>query len=413
LLIIPADKAMIATRLKQTLLDAGFALVGIAPAVSPLGLDRLQDWLKAGYAGEMSYIERRQHAYAHPENVLPQVASIVMAAWNYQPQGSPATLHESRQRGRIATYAQLPEDYHHWLKEKLQPAISFLREHFPNDRTRTAIDTAPLLEREYASLAGLGWFGKNTMLIDRQQGSYLLLAGILTQTELPPDAPHQTNHCGSCTRCLEICPTEAFPQPGVLDARKCISYLTIEQKGFPAEPLRKGIGPWLLGCDLCQDVCPWNTKRQKVWSRAQIANEQQLTTVTDNETREASLVEAENNPALFLTISEEAFQERFGKTPLERPGRAGMARNAAVVLGNIGTFDDWPAIEHGLADSSAVVRSACAWAAVELALREPLLKSIAETALRNRLPLEDNSTEAVATYRELRAALDRLTSPPA
>ncbi len=404
---------MIATRLKQTLLDAGFALVGIAPAVSPLGLGRLQDWLKAGYAGEMSYIERRQHAYAHPENVLPQVASIVMAAWNYQPQGSPAGFHESRQRARIAAYAQLPEDYHHWLKEKLQPAVSFLREHFPNDRTRTAIDTAPLLEREFASLAGLGWFGKNTMLIDRQQGSYLLLASILTQTDLPPDEPHQTHHCGSCTRCLEICPTEAFPQPGVLDARKCISYLTIEQKGLPAEPLRKGIGPWLLGCDLCQDVCPWNTKRQKVWSRAQSANDRQITTVTDDETRDASLVEAENDPSLFLTISDEEFQQRFGKTPLERPGRAGMARNAAIVLGNIGTCDDWPAIELGLADSSAVVRSACAWAAAELALREPLLKSIAETALRNRLPLEDNSAETSATYRELQAALDRLMIPPA
>ncbi|MBA4032604.1 MAG: tRNA epoxyqueuosine(34) reductase QueG [Planctomyces sp.] len=403
-----------AEELKQTLRDAGFSLVGIAPAVSPPGVSRLHDWLAAGYAGEMSYLERRKEAYSHPEHVLENVASVVMAAWNYSPPHMPSggrnATGEETSSPRIAAYAHLPEDYHQWLRTKLQPGVAVLRRHFPQDKTRVVIDTAPLLERDFARLAGLGWFGKNTMLINKRQGSFLLLAAILTQTSLPGDEPHETAHCGSCTRCLDACPTEAFPQAGILDATRCISYLTIEQKGLPPLDLRGGIGSWLLGCDICQDVCPWNTKQQKRRERNELEAFDPLP--------ESWATEASDDAGEFLTITEADFQARFEHTPLERPGRVGMARNAAIVLGNTGTARDWPAIEQGLRDPATLVRGASAWAAGELALRNPALRPIIETALRNQLAVEDNppsTTHVPGTFEapaELRLALERLSSAP-
>lgn len=328
----------------------GFDLVGIAPATTPTGLSRLQDWLERGFAADMDYIERRREAYRHPSGVLDGVRSVVMVALNYKP---PADDHHTAGEavptgvpGRVAAYARGTADYHDLLRVRLRELGTVLHTLQPGCRTRGVVDTAPLLERDFARLAGIGWFGKNTMLIHKRLGSLFFLAGLLTDLELEPDEPHLTSHCGTCTRCLDVCPTDAFPEPGVLDARRCISYLTIERKGPIQEALRAGIGDWLFGCDLCQDVCPWNRKSPP-------------TTEPD------LLPVCERNPAdalrLLQTPDAELLQQVRG-TPLSRPGVAGLKRNAAIVLGNCGDPRAVPVLREGLSHPDPVVRGACVWA---------------------------------------------------
>jgi epoxyqueuosine reductase len=241
------------------------------------------------------------------------------------------------------------------------------------------VDTAPLLERDFAQLAGLGWFGKNTLLIHKRAGSFLLLGALLTDAELEPDRPHETSHCGSCTRCLDVCPTAAFPAPHVLDATRCISYLTIELKGPIPESLRTGVGDWLFGCDLCQDVCPWNRK-------SPVTSDAAFQPRTD-------LSSADAVEILSLTPAE--FRTRFRGTPLERPGYDGLRRNAAVVLGNLANRAAVPALAATLADPSPVVRGAVAWALGQLG------GEAARTALQDRRAIEDNP----AVIAELETAL--------
>jgi epoxyqueuosine reductase len=213
------------------------------------------------------------------------------------------------------------------------------------------VDTAPLLEREFAQLAGLGWTGKNTLTLSREAGSYFFLAALLTDQELAYDAPHESDHCGTCTACLDACPTNAFPQPYVLDASRCISYLTIELKEqMPAE-LRTGVGDWLFGCDVCQEVCPWN--RFAPVNRD--AEFQPLDGMNPVELEE------------LFGLTEDEFRRRFRKTPLWRPHRRGLLRNAAVVLGNQRDEAAVNTLTQGLNDAEPVVRGACAWALGQIA----------------------------------------------
>ena len=320
----------------------GFELVGIAPAVSPPGLPKLHEWLRAGFAGEMQYLPRRKAAYEHPRNVSQSVRGVVMLAINYRTEEPrPREANE----GRVARYAWGTADYHDLLREKLRQLSDFLHVQRPGCTTRGVVDTAPLLERDFARLAGLGWFGKNTMLINKRAGSWLLLAGLLTDIELEADSPHETSHCGTCTRCLDVCPTDAFPEPYVLDARKCISYLTIELKTPIPLALRDGVGEWLFGCDLCQDVCPWNRKAPR-------------------SDESAFQPQPDLNPAdcvAILRMTPEEFDARFAKTPLERPGFDGLRRNAAIVLGNRGDSSAIPVLNQALQDSSPLVRGAAVW----------------------------------------------------
>ncbi|MEK6260151.1 MAG: tRNA epoxyqueuosine(34) reductase QueG [Planctomycetota bacterium] len=320
----------------------GFELVGVAPAVSPPGLPKLHEWLRAGFAGEMQYLPRRAAAYEHPRNVSASVRSVVMLAINYRTE-EPRSVEANE--GRVARYAWGTADYHDLLREKLRQLSDFLHAQRPGCTTRGVVDTAPLLERDFARLAGLGWFGKNTMLLNKRAGSWLLLAGLLTDLELEADAPHETSHCGTCTRCLEVCPTQAFPEPYVLDARKCISYLTIELKTPIPLALRDGVGEWLFGCDLCQDVCPWNRKAPR-------------------SDEPAFQPQPDLNPAdcvAILRMTREEFHARFAKTPLERPGFDGLRRNAAIVLGNRGDSSAIPVLIEAVQDSSPLVRGAAAW----------------------------------------------------
>lgn len=331
----------------------GFDLVGIAPAVTPVGYGKLTEWLRQGFAGEMQYLPRRESAYEHPSHVMPNVRSVVMLALNYKAQdrhNSDQVNSESPTDARVARYARGAADYHDVLREKLSTLAYAVHQWRPGCRTRGIVDTAPLLERDFARAAGLGWFGKNTMLINKRVGSWMFLAALLTDLELKPDDPHDTSHCGTCTRCLEVCPTDAFVAPYVLDARKCISYLTIELRNPIPMELRDGVGDWIFGCDLCQDVCPWNRK-------APATSEPVFQPESDLDPA---------NALEILRFSELEFERRFQRTPLGRPGWDGLRRNAAIVLGNSGNVDLIPLLQEFQHDPSDLVRDAVYWAVQKL-----------------------------------------------
>jgi len=224
--------------------------------------------------------------------------------------------------------------------------LEWIQGQAPGCRGRGVVDTAPLLERDFARRAGLGWFGKNTMLLNKRLGSYFFLGALLLDLELTPDPPHETSHCGTCTACLDACPTRAFVEPGVLDSRRCISYLTIELRGPIPEDLREPMGDWLFGCDVCQEVCPWNRKAPPGMEPALQARDDLMA---------INLVE-------LLSLSEVEFRQRFQGTAIMRAKRSGLLRNAAILLGNRGDSAALPALHQALGDSDPVVREAVHWA---------------------------------------------------
>lgn len=378
--VATSTSAELAAGVKECARQAGFDLVGIAPAVSPPGFHPLIDWIDRGYAGAMEYIPRRADAYEHPRHVLEGVRSVVMLAISYHTEPPRPT---APGKGRVSRYAWGARDYHDLIREKLRRVADWLHATVPGCRTRGVVDTAPLLERDFARMAGLGWIGKNTLLINRKRGSWLFLAGLLTDVELEPDAPHDSAHCGTCTRCLDTCPTGAFPEPYVLDARKCIAYLNIELRDRPVPiELREGMGDWLFGCDICQEVCPWNRKSPPS-SAPEFAPRADL------------------NPAdarALLRLSESEFRARFRGTPLDRPKRAGLLRNAAIVLGNSGAQSSIPPLVKALADPDPLVRGAAAWGLGRLGGSE------ARRALEARRAVE---TDEVVS-REIDAAVQAL-----
>jgi epoxyqueuosine reductase len=334
-------------RLKERARALGFELAGIAPATAADGFDRLREWLDRGYAGEMAYLHHHAAARRHPAAVLPEVRSVVMLGLNYAPPPDHSALstQHSALFGKVARYAR-GADYHDVLWAKLDQLLAWVKEQAPGCTGRGVVDTAPLLERDFARRAGLGWFGKNTMLLNKRLGSYFFLAALLLDVGLTPDAPHTAEHCGTCTACLDACPTGAFPRPGQLDARRCISYLTIELRGPIPEELRAPTGDWLFGCDICQEVCPWNRKAPPGMEPALQARP---------ELEKLDCVE-------LLGLSDEEFRRRFRGTALMRAKRRGLLRNAAVVLGNTGGSEAVPALERALADPEPLVREAARWA---------------------------------------------------
>lgn len=340
--MLPIDPQL-STDLKAEAHRLGFELVGIAPAVTPVGFSALKGWLERGFAGEMGYLERRLDAYAHPDKVLPGVRSVIMLGLNYR---TSDPVEPAAAEGRVSRYAWGTTDYHTILRQRLKQFSQFLKARAPGSQARGIVDTAPLLERDFARLAGLGWFGKNTLLINKRQGSWLFLSALLTDLELEYDSPHETAHCGTCTRCLDACPTDAFDGPYVLDARKCISYLTIELRGPIPRELRSGMGDWLFGCDICQDVCPWNRKAP----------------VTTDPTFQPRADLRPADAVRLLRMTTEEFDREFAETPMARPGRAGLLRNAAIVLGNSGEVGVVPDLIAALRDSEPLVRGAAVWA---------------------------------------------------
>jgi epoxyqueuosine reductase len=336
----PAELARLA---KAEALAVGFDLVGVAPAEPPAGLANFDEWLARGYAGQMAFLAERRDAYEHPDRLLPEARSVVVLGLGYR---TSEPCEPSQSEGRVARFAWGDADYHAVARSKLYRLADAMRGHAPGSQTRCAIDSAPLLERELAERAGLGWIGKNTLLLNREAGSWFFLAAVLTTAELEPDEPQGVDHCGTCTACLDACPTQAFVAPRVLDASRCISYLTIEHEGLPAEGLRSGIGDWVFGCDVCQEVCPWNR-------RAPAVDTPGLTPRDDS------------NPIDLLPLvelSESEHRRRFRKTPLWRPRHEGLARNAAIALGNKRPAEGEAALRRALESESPTVRDASAWA---------------------------------------------------
>jgi epoxyqueuosine reductase len=335
--------AELTRRLKAEALRLGFSACGVCPAVEATRYPLLAAWIQAGYAGEMTYFEKRLPAYRHPRGVLPSVRSLVMLTHNYRTD-EPAQCRPGF--GRVSRYAWGNADYHDVIRQKLHRLADWLRGERPDVHVRGVVDTAPLLERDYAQLAGLGWIGKNTLLLRPGEGSWFFLAALLVDCPLEYDQPFTSDHCGTCRACLDACPTGAFVQPYVLDATRCISYLTIELRSMPPEELRHAMGDWLFGCDVCQEVCPWNRRSPRA-------------------TEPCYDPQPHLNPvdlvALF-EMNEEQFRQVFRHVPLWRACRAGLLRNAAIVLGNQRAENARAALEKGLHDEHPLVRAACAWA---------------------------------------------------
>jgi epoxyqueuosine reductase len=294
--------------------ELGFEACGITdvgPSAAATALDR---WLAASYHGEMRYMERQAPVRREPARAWPDACAAVVVLHNYwQRDAEPAPG-----RGRVARYA-LGDDYHDVVKRKLEQLGARLVGAAGSGRFLAYADAGPLPERELARRAGLGWVAKNTMLIHPMRGSYTFIGVLLTDVPLAPDQPFEADRCGTCRRCLEACPTQAFPEPRVLDATRCISYLTIEARGQMPEPLKAAVGDWLFGCDVCQDVCPWNVRfaAETVEPRYRARPASEWPTLRE-----------------IATMTEREFDDAFDATAMLRPGRSGMARNAAVVLEN-------------------------------------------------------------------------------
>lgn len=320
----------------------GFSLCGFARIETPPHADFVRRWLAAGYAGGMQYIERGMMKRLDARLVLPAVRSVITVGYRYVPPPLPPIDWASQLRGRIAAYA-LGSDYHVIVERKLRRLAEDIGALRPEAAARAYVDTGPVLEREWAASGGIGWFGKNTNILHTEEGSWFFLGEILTSLEIEPD-PLQPDRCGTCTRCLDLCPTEALKPGYVLDARLCISYLTIEHRGSIPVELRPRMGNWIFGCDVCQEVCPWNGR---------LARRQ---CVPDSDTLLPYL------PDLLL-LGEEEFRARFRATAIWRARRAGLARNVAVALGNTRNPEAVPVLGAALrSDPVPLVRAHIAWA---------------------------------------------------
>ena len=304
----------LAAEVKARAAELGFLACGITDPSPPPHGDRLDAWLAKGYAGTMRYLHRQARRRKNPRINIPESLAVVVLLENYYWPDAAADL----QAPRIAKYAR-GEDYHRVTLRRLDALAEFLLERGARV-AHSYVDSGPVPERELAQRAGLGWIGKNTMLIRPGAGSFFFIGSIFTDLPLPPDPPSTTDHCGSCTRCLDACPTEAFVEPHVLDATRCISYLTIEQRGPIPEPLAERLEGYAFGCDICNDVCPWNQRFA------------QPTAVTELRPRH-SLAGADET--LFDTMDEDEFQRRYGASALERPGLAGMRRNVRAAVGSL------------------------------------------------------------------------------
>jgi epoxyqueuosine reductase len=255
-MIAPAQPPTATDAIKARARELGFDLVGVAAAGPSPYRDYFRRWLDDGRAGSMGYLHHRFGERTDPSVYLPGAQSVVCVAINYHVPLEPVPADEARRHGRVARYA-LGDDYHELIKARLYALADWIRGQFPEAQTRAAVDTAPVMEKDLAARAGIGWVGKNTCLIHAETGSWLLLGEVITTLVLAPDPP-ATDHCGTCTRCIDACPTRAITAPYQLDARRCISYLTIEHRDEIAPELKDQFGDWLYGCDVCQDVCPHN-----------------------------------------------------------------------------------------------------------------------------------------------------------
>ncbi len=323
----------------------GFDLCRVAPCVAPPHGEAFHAWLEAGRAGEMAWLERNKDRRTDPQLVLPGAKSVIVLGMNYWQGERPDALAAdgaAAARGQIARYAW-GDDYHDLIEHKLREIDTFLIAQ--GGRQRCYVDTGPVLERDYAALAGAGWHGKSTMLISPRLGTWFFLAEVLTTLELEPDAP-MPDRCGRCTRCIDACPTGAIVAPHQVDARRCVSYLTIEAKGPIPEEFRPLVGDRIYGCDDCLAACPWNRFAGASQEAAFAAREfVHGWTLRD-----------------YLALDDDGFRALFRKSPIKRIKRRGFLRNVCVALGNVGTADDLPALEKAAQDAEPLIVEHAQWA---------------------------------------------------
>jgi epoxyqueuosine reductase len=335
-------------RIKDKARQLGFILAGVTLPEPPPHLNTFEHWLAQGHHGAMHYLaaEKARAHRADPKQILPECKSILVMATPYQPHRWLSSDTESvtyRNHERIASYAR-GEDYHTVLPVRMEELVRFIEEQVEGPvKSRWYTDTGPILERDLAQRAGLGWVGKNSCLIHPKQGSYFFLSEIFLDLALEPDMPFVTDHCGTCTRCITACPTDCILPNRTLDATRCISYLTIELKDDIPLELREKVGGWVFGCDICQMVCPWN----------RFAPE-----------GDSAFVDDEPLPPLTgeLTLTPESFNRRFKRTPVSRAKRRGYLRNVAVALGNTGGMHALPVLQNALNDDEPIVREHAQWA---------------------------------------------------
>jgi epoxyqueuosine reductase len=330
--------------------ELGFDSCRIAACAAPPHADEFRNWLREGAAGEMSYMERGEEKRRDPQKVLAGAKSVIVLALNYW-QGEKVRRSQTAATatGRIARYAW-GDDYHDVVKAKLHKIDNLLRGF--GGAQKSYVDTGPILERDHAAQAGIGWHGKSTMLIDRQLGTWLFLGEILTTLELPPDSP-QRDRCGTCERCITACPTGAITAPHHLDARRCISYLTIELKGSIPLELRPLIGNRIFGCDDCLDACPWNRF-------AQISRE---TAFSARKATTGMLLRD------YLELDDAEFRTLFRNSPIKRIKRGGFLRNVCVALGNVGGSVDLPALRRAASDPDGLIAEHATWAIARIQQR--------------------------------------------
>jgi epoxyqueuosine reductase len=326
----------------------GFDAVAVTkPVVSPQARDALQRFLGDGFHGDMAWMAAQPERRGYPTVMWPEVRSVVMLGVNYGPDGDPRGALAEKDRGVISVYAQ-GDDYHDVIKSRLKALARWLTAHAGGD-VKVFVDTAAVMEKPLAASAGIGWQGKHTNVVSRHFGSWLFLGALFTTLELPADE-READHCGSCRACLDVCPTAAFPSPYRLDARRCISYLTIEHKGPIPRALRPQIGNRIYGCDDCLAVCPWNKYAQQG--------------------RDAKLSARADLRAPALTdlarLDDAAFRRRFAKTAIKRTGRDRFVRNVLIAIGNSGECGLAVHAERRLADPVALVRGAAVWALSQL-----------------------------------------------
>jgi epoxyqueuosine reductase len=358
----------------------GFETVGVTrPDSIPQAAERLRHFLAEGAHGDMDWMERTAARRGIPRALWPQVRSIIMLGLNYgHGPDDPLAILKRRERGAISVYAQA-DDYHDVIKPRLKALAGWLIAQAGGD-AKVFVDTAAVMEKPLAATAGLGWQGKHTNLVSRQFGSWLFLGAIFTTLDLPPDAA-EIDHCGTCRACLDVCPTAAFPAPYRLDARRCISYLTIEHKGPIPRDLRASIGNRIFGCDDCLAVCPWN-------KFAQAGREMKL--AARHELRAPRLAD-------LARLDDAAFRKMFSKSPVKRTGRNRFVRNVLIAIGNSGDATLVPEAMRLLGDPSPLVRGAAVWALSRLLPAERLAVLATDQRAREREPLvADEWTAALA-----------------